>query len=109
MGKTQAIDDLSGIHGSPTTLLVQGRNTFGDEIYTFVRLPIDRIDEVKKVLASGANFIPAHFGAVIAAGRGKPNIEVIEEVGIPEFMLYFKPKQALPGHLTGQQSTQGGY
>lgn len=73
-------------------LLIQGRNTFGDEIYTYIRIPMNRIDEVKRHLASGQNFVPSHFGTVVAAGRGKPTPDVTEEIGIPEFMIYFEQK-----------------
>lgn len=107
LGKTQAVDNLgSSTHDLLTMLLVLGRNTFGDEIYTYIRLPMQRIDEVKDKLAEGGNFMPSQYGSVVAAGRGKPTPEITEEVGIPEFMLYFKPK-SLPNQA--QPSTTGGY
>lgn len=90
-------------------LLVIGRNTFGDEIYTYMKLPMQRIEEVKQKISTGQAFVPAHYGAVLAAGRGIPSEDVREEVGTPDFMLYFKPKQGLPGNVTGQHSSQGGY
>lgn len=107
LGKTQPVqaDDASSVQSEPTMLLIQGRNTFGDDIYTYVRLPMNRIDDVKKHLSTGQNFVPGHFGTVVAAGRGKPTPDVTEEVGIPEFMIYFEPKAPL-----GQQNAQrGGY
>ncbi|MCH2546635.1 MAG: hypothetical protein MK052_03355 [Alphaproteobacteria bacterium] len=87
------------------TLLILGRNTFGDEIYTYMTLPMQRIDEVKERISSGENFVPAHYGQVLAAGRGVPSEEVREELGTPEFMLYFKPKSLPDKKLSGS----GGY
>jgi len=99
------MDDSSTVKNEPTMLLVQGRNTFGDEIYTYVQMPLGRIDEVKAKLASGQNFVPSHYGTVVAAGRGKPTPAVTEEVGIPQFMIYFEPRM-----MPGQQPQQrGGY
>ena len=109
LGKTQAIDDLSGMNsGDVTNVLILGRNTFGDEIYTYMTLPMQRIEEVKQRLSSGQNFVPSHYGTVVAAGRGVPTQEVRDEVGTPEFMLYFQPKQGgLPNQFTPNR--QGGY
>lgn len=108
LGKTQAVEDLSSVHHESATLLILGRNTFGDEIYTYMKLPMQRIDEVKERISSGQNFVPSHYGSVVAAGRGIPTQEVRDEVGTPEFMLYFKPKE-LPSQVTGRPTGGGGY
>lgn len=91
LGKTQPVDNLSGVQHETAMLLVQGKNTFGDDIYTYVKLPIQRIEDVKQCLATGQNFVPSHYGTVIAAGRGKPLPEVKEEMGEPDFVIYFEP------------------
>jgi hypothetical protein len=106
LGKTQAVDDFGDIPNSMTLLLILGRNTFGDEVYSYIRLPMKNIDDVKTQLSSGKNFVPSHFGTVVAAGRGKPTPAITEEVGIPEFVLHFKPDE-LPNQR--QPQTTGGY
>lgn len=106
LGKTQPVQDYGNMQSALTLLLILGRNTFGDEIYSYIRLPMQKIEEVKEQLATGKNFIPSHFGTVVAAGRGKPTPAITEEVGIPEFVLYFQP-DVLPNQLRPQ--TTGGY
>jgi hypothetical protein len=108
LGKTQAIEDLSSVNHEMAMLLILGRNTFGDEIYTYMKLPMQRIDEVKTRISSGQAFVPAHYGSVVAAGRGVPSPDIREEVGTPDFMLYFKPK-AEPKQFFPQTSQKGGY
>lgn len=107
LGKTQPIElsDSSTTHDGLTMLLVQGQNTFGDEIFTYIRLPLRRIEEIKQQLNTGQNFVPSHYGTVIAAGRGKPTPDITEEVGIPEFMVYFEPKPS----LSNPRPQKGGY
>jgi hypothetical protein len=72
------------------TLLILGTNVFGDEMFTYLRFPTDRLDEVKAALASGEDFAPNNYGTVIAAGRGKPSEQVIAEVGEPDFKVFFE-------------------
>lgn len=107
LGKTQAVE-VDSTHASQTLLLVLGRNAFGDDIYTYITLPTYRVDEIREKLAHGGNFVPAHYGTVVAAGRGKPTPDITDEVGLPEFMIYFKPK-AEPRQLQPQPSQKGGY
>ncbi|MGB1539335.1 MAG: hypothetical protein ACPG80_00085 [Rickettsiales bacterium] len=92
-GKTPPTDDFSGISKEMTTILVQGKNGFGDEVYSYINLPLENIQQVRDRLASGESFVPSHFGTVIAAGKGKPSQEVKDEVGKTEFMVYFEPKR----------------
>lgn len=108
LGKTQAVttDDSAHAQSAMTSLLIQGRNSFGDEIYAFIEMPMGRIEEVKKHLTTGQNFLPSHYGTVVAAGRGKPSPDVIDEVGVPQYMIYFDPSQ-MPG--TQQPQQRGGY
>ena len=96
LGKSPPVDNFGGVENSTATLLIQGRNTFGDEIYTYLKVSLNQIDEVKLQLTSGENFVPSHYGTVLAAGRGKPSDDIKREVGQPEFMVYFEPNR-LPG------------
>ncbi len=100
-GSTPPIDDFGTMNEQNGVLLFQGKNTFGDDIYCFLELPLNSIDDVKAHLAAGKNFTPSQFGKVLAAGRGTPSQEVKDEIGKTHFMLYFEPKR-LP-NMPGQQ------
>ncbi|MEU8327893.1 hypothetical protein [Micromonospora sp. NPDC048839] len=75
-------------------LLIMGRNTAGDEIYTYLRLPTEEVEQVKTFIAAGKTFVPSEWGNVVAAGRGVPTSEVTEEVGVPDFLLQFTTRDA---------------
>lgn len=92
LGKTQPVEEVTNVQRGMALLLILGRNTFGDDIYTYMRLPMQDIDKVKEIISSGQPFVPGHHGTVIAAGRGIPSPEVRAENGTPDFMLYFEPK-----------------
>lgn len=81
-------DDLAD---EKVTLLVQGRNTDGDEIYAYIHMEIARIHELQFKLASGKNFHPTEFGTVVAAGQGQPTEAVKAEIGESQFMIEFEP------------------
>lgn len=95
VGKTQPVQDYAGVGKELTILLILGRNIFGDDIYTYLKLPYAQIENVKKQLDSGQNFTPSHYGTVLAAGRGKPNPDITEEVGLPEFIIHAQPKPGI--------------
>lgn len=100
-GSTPPIDDFSNIEGENGVLLFQGKNTFGDDIYCFLQLPLKNIETVKSHLAAGHNFVPSQFGTVLAAGRGQPSEEAKEEIGRTHFMIYFEPAR-LPNMPAGK-------
>lgn len=105
LGKSPPVQDYTGTQKEMVLLLVIGRNTFGDEIYSYLRLPMRRMTELKTALDSGQPFTPANYGVVVAAGRGKPPADVIEEVGVPDYLIQFNdPKDAM-----GRPKRPGGY
>ena len=108
LGKTQAVEDLSGVNHEMASLLILGRNSFGDEIYTYMSLPMQRIDEVKARLSTNVPFVPSHYGNVMAAGRGLPSEDMREEMGTPDFMLYFEREEA-PSKIGAKPAGSGGY
>ncbi|GIJ36060.1 hypothetical protein [Micromonospora sediminimaris] len=78
-------------------LLVLGANMVGEEIYSYLRVPKQQIEDIRSALASGAPFTPADFGTVIFSGRGKPSPEVTELVGVPDYLIQFNaPPAAAP-------------
>ena len=76
----------------PVIILIEGRNTLGDQIYTYIKLPVGRIDSVREHLTSGGNFVPSEYGTVVASGHGRPSVEVKEEVGEHHYHIFFEPK-----------------
>ncbi|MDE3060833.1 MAG: hypothetical protein KGJ06_07470 [Pseudomonadota bacterium] len=61
-------------------LLLYGKNSFGDKIYSYLKITIRALDNLKEAVISGKPFTPSDFGTVIAAGKGEPTDEVRSEV-----------------------------
>ena len=61
-------------------LLLYGKNSFGDRIYSYVQITIPNLRRMKLAIASGETFTPSDFGTVIAAGRGDPDEETRNEM-----------------------------
>lgn len=54
-------------------ILLLGKNLFGDRIYSYVKLSVKKLLELRKAMRSGKDFMPSDFGEVIAAGKGEPS------------------------------------
>ena len=54
-------------------ILLQGKNSFGDMIYSYVKVNLPNIKLLYSALNSGADFTPSDFGSIIAAGKGVPS------------------------------------
>ena len=72
-------------------ILLSGRNRFGDQIYSYLKLTLRNLQELKKALKEKQEFMPADFGTVLAAGRGEPSPELRSEMAITYNMID-KPK-----------------
>ncbi|MBM3618356.1 MAG: hypothetical protein FJX23_07400 [Alphaproteobacteria bacterium] len=81
-------------------ILVQGKNSFGDDIYCYLNLPLKNIKPVQDALAGNNGFTPSKFGTVLAAGRGQPTEEVKREIGQTEYTVAFEPRK-LPAAFGG--------
>jgi hypothetical protein len=68
-------------------ILMQGKNTFGDKIYTYVKVGMSEIKNLYAAMQSGQNFNPSDFGSVVAAGKGEPPPEVRAEMNSTYKML----------------------
>ena len=75
-------------------ILMQGTNLFGDEIYSYVELIGRNLKKMFAKMQAGADFMPADFGKVLAAGRGEPPPEVREEMRKTYNMI----DVPMPGH-----------
>lgn len=61
-------------------LLLYGKNSFGDQIYSYLKITIAGIEELKRAILVGKGFNPSDFGTIIAAGKGEPTDEVRMEI-----------------------------
>ena len=68
-------------------ILLQGRNVFGDKIFSYLQLSLNSLQELKKRMTSGEHFMPADFGDVLAAGKGEPSQELISEMAVTYNMV----------------------
>lgn len=76
------IELTEDILNEKVVLLLQGNNSFGDQIYSYVQMTIRSFEEMKKFLISGQKFMPSDYGTVLAAGRGEPPQELRSEMAV---------------------------
>lgn len=80
-----SLDD--SILDEKVVILLQGDNSFGDEIYSYLQLTIRNLQKMREFLVSGEKFMPAEFGAVLAAGKGEPSQELRSEMAVTYGMI----------------------
>ena len=68
-------------------IFLQGKNTFGDLVYCYVKVILPDIDKMHAILQADAGFHPSDFGTVVAAGKGDPTDEVKAELALTYPML----------------------
>lgn len=61
-------------------ILLRGKNSFGDAIYSYVKVSFSNIDRMVNALKNRLPFTPSDFGEVVAAGKGEPTDEVKAEI-----------------------------
>jgi len=61
-------------------LLLYGKNSFGDKIYSYIKITLANVKKLKTAIEAGKGFTPSDFGEVVAAGRGEPTAAVRAEV-----------------------------
>ena len=61
-------------------ILMQGKNTFGDRIFSYLKVTINDLKRMQAAATSGTPFNPSDFGTVVAAGKGEPTPEIRAEV-----------------------------
>lgn len=71
---------VSPVLNDELVILMQGKNTFGDRIYSYLKLTVDGLKRMQSAAISGTPFNPSDFGTVVAAGLGEPTQEVKAEV-----------------------------
>jgi len=65
-----------------SVVLLQGKNTFGNMIYCYLKVNFPNVEKLQAALKSDASFTPSDFGEVIAAGLDNPPEEVKAEVAL---------------------------
>jgi len=63
-------------------LLLRGKNSFGDHIYSYIKVGFTSIERLQHALKNQLPFNPSDFGEVIAAGTGEPSPETQAEVAL---------------------------
>jgi hypothetical protein len=61
-------------------LLLYGKNSFGDKIYSYLKITLPNLQNLKSAIRAGQGFNPSDFGEVIAAGKGEPSREIRAEI-----------------------------
>ncbi|MDE3060772.1 MAG: hypothetical protein KGJ06_07160 [Pseudomonadota bacterium] len=88
ISKNTANADLSELFKDEfAVILLQGKNLFGDKIYSYLKVGMGQIKELYAALQSGKDFTPSDFGTVVAAGKGDPPEDVKAEIATTYKML----------------------
>lgn len=61
-------------------VLLRGKNSFGDNIYSYVKISFPNFKRMYESMMANETFMPSDFGEVVAAGKGEPNDEVKAEI-----------------------------
>jgi hypothetical protein len=79
---TDKLDFSSLFKEDYAILLLRGKNSFGDLIYSYVKVALAGMKRLYENMSKGLPFTPSDFGEVVAAGRGEPTSEVRAEVAM---------------------------
>lgn len=80
-----AIDD--SLKKDEVVILLQGKNSFGDPIFSYLKLNLGNLIELKRAMINKQDFLPSDFGTVLAAGRGEPSAELRSEMAVTHKMV----------------------
>ena len=78
----QGSDNSSGgsLEGEFAVVLLYGKNSFGDKIYSYVKLLLSDFVRLKAAMKAGGGFNVSDYGTILAAGRGEPTDEIKMEM-----------------------------
>src|SRR5690606_13614576 len=81
LGKNGPAPDVATPPEDPfVVVLMQGKNTFGDRIYSYLKTTMPDLSRMHAAILAGAPFNPSDFGSVVAAGKGDPPEDVKAEI-----------------------------
>ena len=63
-------------------IFLTGKNTFGDHVYSYLKITVRNVQKLKESLVRGEQFMPSDFGTVLAAGKGEPSQELRSEMAV---------------------------
>lgn len=92
----KAANGASSLDSQFVVLLLFGKNSFGDKIYSYVKINLPNLPNLKSAIQAGKGFNPSDFGEVIAAGKGEPPNEVRSEIASTYQVLDNSAPQAAP-------------
>jgi hypothetical protein len=75
-------------------VLLRGKNSFGDKIYSYVKVSNRNIERLQECIRSRQPFNSSDFGEVVAAGTGEPTAEVIAELA-SQYPMLDQPKPVI--------------
>lgn len=61
-------------------ILLQGKNSLGTMIFSYVKVTLPDIKRLYAALNSGEDFSPGDFGIIVAEGEGEPSDELRAEI-----------------------------
>ncbi len=68
-------------------ILLQGKNNFGNMIYSYVEVTLPNIKRLYAAINSGEDFTPSDFGTIVASGTGLPPEELRKEMASTHNMM----------------------
>ncbi len=68
-------------------ILMQGRNVYGDQIYSYLQLTLRNLHRLKDAMDADEQFMPADYGTVLAAGKGEPTDELRAEMAVSHNLI----------------------
>jgi len=77
-------------------ILLQGVNTFGDRVFSYLKLTVRNYLKLKDALKNGDKFFPSEFGTVLAAGKGEPSQELRSEMAVTHKLVDIPRKAEKP-------------
>lgn len=64
----------------PVLILIEGKNTFGDKIFCYLKLPYSGYRILREKMFNQEKFNPRDYGEIVAAGQGQPTEDIKQEI-----------------------------
>ncbi len=91
-------------------LLLFGKNSFGDKIYSYLKITLANLPRLKSAILTGQGFNPSDFGEVVAAGKGEPVEAVRNEIAsMYQVLDPQKPTKSLDEFLSAEKKAWDEY
>ncbi len=84
-------EDEEALAREEIVMLMQGKNTYGDRVYCYLKLSVLSLTRLKDAIVAKEDFMPSDYGEVLAAGNGYPEPELRAEMAV-KYGLMQTPK-----------------